>query len=222
MNVAVVVPVRNEQERLGRCLAAVRAAGPDRIIVVLDSCTDRSAEIAAGTDRVVTDVRDAGLARAAGCAAALHGTDPGTLWIATTDADSIVPPHWLRGQRELAADGWAAVAGTITIGDWQERPATTRKAYEALLTSRELPGGRHTHAYGANLGVRGDAYLAAGGFGPAPGEDLALIRAVQAAGFRTVSSTSIPVTTSARRDGRAPGGLSDLLDRLTPDDDLAG
>jgi hypothetical protein len=45
---------------------------------------------------------------------------------------------------------------------------------------------------------------------------------VQAAGHRTVSSTSIPVTTSARRDGRAPGGLSDLLDRLTPDGDLAG
>lgn len=60
-----------------------------------------------------------------------------------------------------------------------------------------------------------DACLAAGGYGAAPGEDLALFRDVGAAGYRSVATTSIQVTTSARRDGRARGGLSDLLDRLS-------
>ena len=50
-DVAVVVPVHNEEAPLGRCVAALdRAAGqvdvPVMAVVVLDGCTDRSAVLA--------------------------------------------------------------------------------------------------------------------------------------------------------------------------------
>jgi hypothetical protein len=66
--------------------------------------------------------------------------------------------------------------------------------------------------YGANLGVRADAYLAVGGFPPVgAGEDAALWRALAAAGLPTASPTSVRVRTSGRLHGRARGGLADLL-----------
>jgi len=55
--IGVVVPARNEELRLPRCLAAIAAAGRAlrskdadaprlRVVVVADSCTDRTREIA--------------------------------------------------------------------------------------------------------------------------------------------------------------------------------
>jgi hypothetical protein len=69
--------------------------------------------------------------------------------------------------------------------------------------------------YGANLGVRADAYLAVGGFGAvATGEDHHLWRRLGQAGYRRSYAAESTVRTSARRHGRAPGGLADLLRSL--------
>lgn len=82
-----------------------------------------------------------------------------------------------------AKDEADAVAGTIEVDDWSDHSAGVCEQYLALLRSRLLPGDRHTHAYGANLGVRASAYLAVGGFPDVVGEDKALGDRLRDAGY---------------------------------------
>lgn len=230
--IGVVVPAHDEQERLGGCLASlVRAARHPllagvrvHVVVVLDSCRDRSAAVAAAVlapalgEIVEVTVRSVGRARAAGMAAALtHLDDVGRAgtWLCTTDADSRVPADWLALQVRLAAEGWEGVAGDIRVGDWAGTPEVVRHRYRALLASRVLPDGRHDHVYGANLGFTAPAYLGAGGFPPLDlDEDRSLWRLLEVDGRRLIATRHVTVTTSGRRVGRARGGLADLLTRL--------
>ena len=98
------------------------------------------------------------------------------------------------------------------MDDWSDRPAGTgsefRERYEAGT-------GQHPHVHGANLGFRGSAYLAAGGFpGLSTGEDHALVAALAVTGSRVLRTRALSVTTSARRESRAPGGFADYLGQL--------
>ena len=90
--------------------------------------------------------------------------------------------------------------------------------YEAIRAAQRQPGG-HGNVYAANLGVRADAYEAVGGFAPvASGEDQDLWHRLGRAGYRLRYATEPVVTTSARQQGRAAGGVADLLSRLHTDD----
>lgn len=230
--VGVVVPAHDEQERLGACLDSLVAAAAHpalagvrvHVVVVLDSCADGTAGVAAahlpptlGT-AVEVGVRSVGRARAAGMAAALshlRDVDPARTWLCTTDADSRVPGDWLTLQVRLAAEGWEGVAGDIRIGDWAGASEVVRHRYRSLLASRALPGGRHDHVYGANLGFTAAAYLGAGGFPPLDlDEDRSLWRLLEVDGRRLIATRHLTVTTSGRRAGRARGGLADLLTRF--------
>lgn len=223
--VAVVVPARNEDRLLGACLDHLRAAmdvlersSPScaaGVTVVLDGCTDGSAAIAA--DAAARDARIGvlavdhgcvGAARAAGAAAALGGADdPGTVWIACTDADTRVPAHWLRTMVALADAGADAVLGTVEP-DADDVGAPRHASWRA----RHVLADGHGHVHGANLGVRANAYLAVGGFAPLPvHEDVRLVEGLRAGGARVVSSGRLHAVTSGRLDGRAPGGFSDYL-----------
>jgi glycosyltransferase involved in cell wall biosynthesis len=215
----VVVPAHNEEELLPACLAALReAAGlagiPVQLLVVADACTDETAAVAAAHGAQVRRIRarNVGAARAAGLAALLRrtaGTDPAAVWLATTDADTIVPPGWLRRQLGHAGQGWDVVLGTVTVTDWAEHPAHTAAAFAAMYGFGEGP---HPHVHGANLGIRASAYLAAGGFKPLrTSEDHALIAAVTEAGGRVLRAGDVTVETSARRQARAPRGFSHVL-----------
>jgi len=220
--VGVVVPVHDEEEHLGPCLVALgdavrRAGAPVEVVVVLDACTDASAARAAeAVATVVTiDERNVGAARGAGAAAALAAADPARVWLATTDADSLVPPTWLADQLALAAAGADAVAGVVEVLDWAEHPPEVPERYLHGYAARagsghaRPPATGHRHVHGANLGVRGDAYLAVGGFPPLPtGEDVALWRALVRDGRATVATRALVVTTSARRRARAPDGFA--------------
>jgi Glycosyl transferase family 2 len=205
------------------CLAALRAAAlvvapvPVRICVVADACADRTADIArqARADVIVIRERNVGAARAAGMAAALRqlrDQPPETVWLASTDADTCVPPWWLAYQLDYAASGWDAVLGTVTVADWNEHPPHLPAAFAARYTFGEGP---HPHVHGANLGCRASAYLKAGGFRPLPtGEDHDLLAALGRTGCAIARSSAITVTTSSRRRGRAPAGFSQLLASL--------
>jgi glycosyltransferase involved in cell wall biosynthesis len=207
---AVIVPACNESALLPACLAALRVAVagvtpvPVRLIVVADACTDDTEAVArAGGAEVVTiQERNVGRARGAGVAYAMSaGTE--TLWLATTDADSRVPPEWLRRQWEHAVGGTDLVAGTVEVDDWSRWPAPLPALYERRYLSR------HDHVHGANLGFSAAAYAMAGGF---PGfsfdEDQELVFRVRAAGGTVVTDSRSPVRTSARIDGRAPRGFA--------------
>jgi glycosyltransferase involved in cell wall biosynthesis len=222
--VGVVIPAHNEEDLLPSCLAAMRLATrrPHRIrvhlIVVADACTDRTAEHARRAGAVVREIqaRCVGAARRAGMREALRRTqhlDPGTVWLATTDADTLVSPEWLSQHLHYAARGWDAVVGTVTVTDWAGHPPGLPSLFHQHY--RAASPGTHPHVHGANLGIRANAYLAAGGFQPNPtAEDHALVASLTGMGRRIMRTTEISVLTSARRQARAPQGFSHLLSTL--------
>jgi hypothetical protein len=140
------------------------------------------------------------------------GTDPSAIWLATTDADTVVPPGWLRRQLDYADAGWDVVLGTVTITDWDGHPAHVPVAFAERYA---FSGPHHPHVHGANLGIRASAYLAAGGFRPLrTAEDHMLLAAATEAGCAVLQARDITVETSGRRWGRAPRGFSNLLRTL--------
>jgi glycosyltransferase involved in cell wall biosynthesis len=216
--IAVVVPAHDEAELLPRCLAGLAAAAagvapvPVETIVVADACTDDTAAIAAAAGAVVltVDGRNVGAARAAGMTYALrHGPDG--LWLATTDADSRVRPGWLTWHLAHARAGADLLAGTVEVDDWTPWPYGLNHRYDRRYRAA-VRDTAHDHVHGANLGVSGPAYLAAGGFPAATSdEDRSLIAAARATGARIVTDTRCPVLTSARAHARAPRGFSSFL-----------
>jgi hypothetical protein len=164
---------------------------------------------------VEISARSVGTARAAGIREVLCRTghvDPASVWLATTDADTLVPPRWLGLQLAYAAAGWDAVVGTVRVTDWSEHPPAVRRLFEERYGDS---GESHPHVHGANLGFTARAYLAAGGFGPlATAEDHAFVRSLAAVGGRILRTGEVSVVTSARRLARAPLGFGDLLTTL--------
>lgn len=248
VDVVVVVPARNESDRIATCLDSVRislqqavgAGAVERVAVAVvgHQCVDdtlgRAERALAGlphvlvADQTSTTVGDV---RARGVRAALDllpGQVPGSardrgrrpVWILNTDADSVVPSSWVldvlahAGREHHAVVGMAHLARSGPAFDRFDGHSPAAAAYRAIIRSG-LHGRSHDHIYGANLAVRADAYAAVGQF-PAVvvGEDRALVEALVAAGRPVVRPRDLVVTTSARRHGRAAGGLATLLDTL--------
>ena len=218
--IGIVVPVHNEQDTLRECLRALdtavdQVAVPVTIIVVLDACTDGSAEAAhrfpsARVRTIAIDAQCVGAARAVGMTELLLRLGQRGTWLATTDADSVVPPHWLSAQLRHAAAGAQLVAGTVAVADWQDPSGTL-----AERARREYVAKPHRHIHGANLSFAAQAYCAAGGFQPVRyDEDVQLVEAFNANGEPIAWAVDLAVTTSARRRGRAPKGFSGYLSAL--------
>lgn len=211
--IGVLIPVHNEEQLLAECLQTVLRAGSHPaltdenvvVLVVLDSCTDGSAEIARqhGVETLAVEVRNVGQARAAGAARLL---EQGARWIACTDGDTTVAQDWLVEQLALDAD---AVCGTITPGVWHDNiPLEAQIRFQQSYQHRD----GHRHVHGANLGISATAYRLAGGFPPlACHEDVQLIRQLELNGARIAWSCRPRVTTSTRLEARAAGGFADYL-----------
>ncbi|WP_315098948.1 glycosyltransferase [uncultured Cellulomonas sp.] len=227
----VVVPARDEEQLVGRCLAALQAARQAAravrpgltvdLVLVLDRCTDGTRSVALGhLDVRLVDVDHgrAGAARAAGVRDALARTvtDPGRTWVASTDADSAVPEGWILEQLRLADAGADVVVGTV-----RPDPADLSPDQLAAWRTTRIPGRPNGHVHGANLGVRADAYLQVGGFRDAPEhEDVDLVGALVAAGARVVATDAGDVLTSGRLVGRTPGGYAGYLRSRFGTDDV--
>jgi len=226
--IGIVVPTRNEEHRLPRCLAALEAATASmrtaddsaplvRVIVVVDRSTDGTLRVVQewpGVELVTSDAGRVGAARRAGVdhllRTAAETTDLRRVWIANTDADSAVPADWLSLQLSHARSGVELLLGTVRP-DPQELAAGLLAAWRL----RHLIADGHPHVHGANLGVRGDIYLAAGGFpDAATHEDVRFSTAVRRSGALVLSTGSSPVLTSGRTTGRAPGGMASYLREL--------
>ncbi len=213
-HVAVIVPAHDERTMIDPCLAAVgRAAVFARdqgltvsTVVVCDACTDDTADVAArrGATIIAVRERNVGRARAVGAEAGLAA---GADWLAFTDADTIVSPTWLIDQLALKAE---AFCGTVGVSDWS--PYDEHAGRHFLADYRDADGHRHIH--GANFGLSAAAYRRSGGFQPlASSEDVALVEALIAADVDIAWSAKPRVTTSARRDYRAPDGFGATLER---------
>ncbi|TPG28115.1 glycosyltransferase [Mycobacterium hodleri] len=210
----MVIPAHDERERLPRCVSRLAHAArlvevPVTVVVVLDACTDGSADVLPGHVRTVRITsRNVGVARAAGFRAVALRADAGT-WFATTDADSCVPITWLAKQVAHYRAGVEVAIGTVTV-DWREHSSATRLHYDQLYAVGD--GDVHGHVHGANLGMRADTYWQAGGFRSLPcEEDIDLVDRFSARGAVIAWDPHNPVLTSDRRLSRARGGFGDHL-----------
>jgi glycosyltransferase involved in cell wall biosynthesis len=222
--VAVVVPAADEQDEIGACLEALqrartalrRASGGtirSRVIVVLDACRDATASIAASfadVETVVSTARCVGAARRIGSTHALGLTaDAGDLWLASTDADCRVPEDWLIRMAAHADAGADVVLGTV-----QPEPGLTARAHAAWVAAHPISIG-HPHVHAANLGIAARTYRELGGWHDLRcHEDVDLVARALALGARVVRSPDLPVGTSSRLHGRAPGGFAAYLSDL--------
>ncbi len=213
--IGIVIPAHNEAALLGICLEAALAAslhpglkGEEvEVLVVLDDCSDGTAELVSGraVGSVTVAVRNVGAARAIGARQLLAR---GARWLGFTDADSRVAEDWLVRQLELNAD---AVCGTVTVEDWSDHDGHAVQLEDHFRRTYSHADG-HRHIHGANLGVCARAYEAVGGFAPlVSSEDVALVEALEMAGARVCWSAAPRVVTSARRHARAPAGFAAAL-----------
>lgn len=224
----VVVPARNEESHIAGCLAALDLAArvatlPLDIVVVLDSCDDNTRQTVGGVAEglscrvhaVRIDAGRVGTARRVGVDTLLESAGGSTPWVATTDADTVVPPDWFLRQLDHRRDGASLVVGTVNVNDWLERSHLRPHWERAYRADADGPSSDHRHVHGANLSFDATAYAAAGGFDDgASDEDVRLVRAFEDAGQHVVWASDLPVTTSARGVGRAPQGFATYLNRL--------
>lgn len=228
----VVIPARDERQRIGNCLRALAAqtVGRDRFatIVVLDRCSDDTAQVLtdiAGELRLEVTTLDgpgagAGAARRLGMDAACErflGAGRPRGLIACTDADSLPAPDWLARQLDYVEAGARAIAGLIELDDQEARglPAGVlrrreREAENRLrqVRSRDREAGHH-HSAGASLAVTAETYRQVGGIEPVPAlEDAGFADRLARHNVPLLRPVDVRVRTSARVTGRVARGLS--------------
>lgn len=233
LRAAVVVPARDEERRIGACLDSLAVQeGIEfeeyEVVVVLDACADETAAaVAAAAERwpelrlgaIAGPGRGAGFARALGMdvgCARLESVGAGQGLLASTDADTRVPPEWLARQLRALAAGAEAVGGRILLdaGEASALPAAVIARREAELRRRTAAAttrgpAEHAHFSGASLGLTPRAYRQVGGMAQLESlEDEELEERLAAAGVVIHRPASITVTTAARTEGRAERGLA--------------
>lgn len=181
---AVVVPAHNEANGIAATMAAL-AAQTDRdfaTVLVANACTDATIEVATraaarhGLSLTVVDEprKGTGTASDTGVRAALAR---GATHVLRTDADTLPAPDWIAAGRRAFAAGADLVTGPMLArtDDIAVRPWEVALLRLVVLGCRAVgrlrPGNRGPHyrtgylmSPGCNLGVRGETYLACGGF----------------------------------------------------------
>jgi hypothetical protein len=221
----VVVPVHNEESVVTSALEAIdraiRRLPSDihcRVAVVLDTCEDSSssrvAQWSIGSPALVlcSRGRNVGRARKQGCEALVSTFsefDRNAIWLATTDADSIVPEDWLRVQVASFHQGVDVWAGRVGVADGTERTPGVIARWKKLYASERIP------IHGASLGFTASAYVELNGFRELrSGEDRDLYERAKDLGRRVHHDKRAVVMTSARQQARAPHGFAHALDAL--------
>jgi GT2 family glycosyltransferase len=187
--ITVVVPVRNDRDRLVRCLASVRATAghaPVEIIVVDNGSTDGSAPaaLAFGARVLSCPGERVGALRNRGATSAT------TPLVAFIDSDHELGEGWGDAALELFADPAVGAAGAYC-----HPPADGTWVQHAYDTLRDHASGRRDVEWlgAGNLVVRREAFLQTGGFDDAleASEDVDLCRALRRCGWRVVSDSRL-------------------------------
>ncbi len=199
--VSVVVPARNEEHNIARCLDSIFACQyPDfEVIVVNDRSTDGTEKVLealqrryGGRLRIFHRRQEPQKASLQGKAGALHmGVEHAQGEILLfTDADCVVPPTWVQAMvAPFSREGIGFVAGFVLVEG--RRFFHRLQAAEWLLLSAAgsagIGWGKALGCFGNNIAVRARAYWDTGGYERIPfsvTEDLALQQAVHASGWQ--------------------------------------
>jgi glycosyltransferase involved in cell wall biosynthesis len=228
----VVVPARDEEDRIAACLEALadQTVGVDvfEVILIADACRDRTEAIARavaarrGVRLTVLHGQGGGTgpARRLGMdAAAARLASAGVTrgLIATTDADSTPAADWLERQLGHVRAGAEVIAGMIELNPegasrlpdtvMRRRRDDAERRLAGVLAAD--PNAGHHHFAGASLGITVDAYRAVGGIEATPAlEDEVFARRLQEHGIPILRAADVIVETAARTEGRARRGLS--------------
>lgn len=247
--VITAIPVRNEAEHINACLDALsrQMDGYSRplrtaTVLLLNGCDDGTwaalqhrrcredlCESWLAVDCVLPrTLQHAGGARRAALTTALSLVGAHTRLIATTDADSCVPPNWLSRQLDALDAGAQAVAGAADVDADEARhfPDDFRRRRELedcytrwleridafLDPLAHDPWPRHRTPTGASLGFTPEVLRMLRPL-PAPGlgEDRALVARCQALDVPIRFDAMLRVRTSGRLQGRAKGGMADTM-----------
>ena len=205
ISVSIVVPARNEEDLLPACLEALTAQdylGPLEIIVVDNGSTDRTLERVRRFDvNVVSEPRHGYVHALARGFAAVTGEI-----VATTDADTVVPRHWVsRLVREYEDHpDVVAVGGDIDFQrpNWKAWIFTKGILPIVSRIDRNNPAG--AHLWGANFSVLREAFQRVGGWDVTVNlqTDTEISERLRRLG-RVVLLKDLPVSTSCRRWNRS-------------------
>jgi glycosyltransferase involved in cell wall biosynthesis len=166
--ISVVIPAYNEEETIGKCLLAFcnqRTQRPFEVIVVDNDSSDRTADVVRSfrdrlNVRVITvSGRRRGNAR-------FHGfkTAKGDI-ILSTDADTIIPPHWVESYGRIFENpSVGAATGTYRITDCAWHINLFFDIWNpAWIYICRVAWGTFTFR-GSNFGIRRAVYMQAGQF----------------------------------------------------------
>ena len=163
---SVLLPFFNEAGAIVATIESLAAQTvPVRVILIDNGSTDGSGAIArAACERLRLDhllLLERRPGKVAALEAGLARVD--TAWVATCDADTWYPPHYLAAAGRVLARG-SAVAGAFFVPDAADARIRRREARRIAATAAVLRGQCHTG--GARQAFRTDALRRAGGFDP--------------------------------------------------------
>lgn len=167
--VSVVIPALNEERELGDCLESLsRQTFPEFEVIVVDNgSTDATISIAEkwGARVLFEPKRGPGYARETGFRAAKAGI------IASTAADTILPPDWIaqiwtafNGKPELIAVFGPIRAKPFSVSDPLTKALLPVLEMGAAIGQRMAFRAKAPLFSGANFAVRKEAFLAVNGF----------------------------------------------------------
>jgi glycosyltransferase involved in cell wall biosynthesis len=237
----VAIPLRDEAQRIGRCLQALsrQSVPADHVVLLLNNCTDGTAEVVKASPKAphrlhVVECDLDGPSASAGVARALAMNHAASLIgdgvILTTDADAEVPENWIEANLKAIEDGADAVCGMAVIDPLEalliplhlHEDDAREMEYGRLLDEIESivlpspgdPWPRHSEDSGASIAIRASMFRRVGGLPSIPsGEDRALIRTLRSIDARVRHDPNISVIVSGRTEGRAKGGMADTIRR---------
>jgi glycosyltransferase involved in cell wall biosynthesis len=186
--ISIVIPAHDEEGYLGATLEALDAQTYRNFetIVVANGCSDRTAEIAAGSARVIElGVADMTVARNVGARAAAGEI------LVFLDADVLLPPRTLERLANELTVGWS-------IATFPARPSGRMLWYRPLFALRNLVF--RTGIYRSTWGVLAcprDLFSRVGGFDPSrfPQEHRDLVRRLLRSGRYQVLPEKVIVST---------------------------
>lgn len=228
--IVAVIPACNEETRVAAAVAALRAEGVMRTLVLANGCGDATAARAAAAGAVVVEAGplDGGVgeARALGCAAAFARW-PDISVLISTDADSRVGTGCVAALRQALGRADAAMGRLVPDPDeMADLPEDVALLLELLGRRDSLlaelarlgmsrpydPAPRHLDRAGALMAFRPVVYRQIGGFRPLRShEDRDIAARLCHGGFRVAHPWEATVTVSCRTSGRAPDGMAAFL-----------